>query len=94
MREPPSAALGAPPSTEETEDPLGPKEMDSAIPIQMATIMQMLPWAVTAGDTPSFTHPLLQPTVPGTLEVLSISFISQPEATPMVGPARLTDEPL
>ena len=33
-REPPSAALGALTSRDEAEDPLGPKGMDSATPIQ------------------------------------------------------------
>ena len=49
--------------------------------------MQMPPWAVIPGDAPSFTHTihqLLQPTLPQTPEVVSISFISQPLATPRV----------
>ena len=73
--EPPSAALGAPPSTKETEDPLWPKETDSAIPILMATITQMPPQVATPADTPSIphvTHPLLQPTMPQTPEAASM----------------------
>ena len=69
-RESQSVALGAPPSTEETEDPLGLK-MDSAIPIPMATFTQMSLWAATPGDTPSIPHvtpPLLQPTILKTLD--------------------------
>ena len=57
--------------------------------------MQMHPWVATPGDTPSFTHtghPLLQLTVPQTLEMVGISFISQPQATPRVRPAGLTNE--
>ena len=36
-KEPPSAALGGPHSTEGTEDPLGQKETGSAIPATVAT---------------------------------------------------------
>ena len=74
-REPSPAALGAPPSTGETEDPLRPEEMDSAIPAPMVTFMQMSPWVATPGDSPSLlhvTHPLLQPTVPKTPEAESM----------------------
>ena len=78
-----------------TEGPLRPKETDLAIPVPMTTIMQMPLQAATPGDTPSFTHtnhPLLKPTVPQTPDVESISFISQPQATPRIGPARLTNK--
>ena len=66
-------ALGALPSTRETEDPLRPEETDSAIPTPMATLTQMSPQVATPGGTPSFTHvtPLLQPTLPKALEVAS-----------------------
>ena len=74
-REPPTAVLGAPPSTEETEDPLWPKEMDSAIPVMMATLTQMPLQRATPDDTPNIphvTHPLLQPTMPKTPEATSM----------------------
>ena len=79
-REPPSVALVAPPSTEETEDSLGLKEMDWAIPVPMATLTQMLLWVATPGDTPSIphiTHPLLQPTVLKTPEAASMYMFPQ-----------------
>ena len=60
-REPPSAVLGVPPSTKETEDPLGPEGMDSTIPALMATLMQTSPWAATLGGTPAS---LTLPTAP------------------------------
>ena len=53
------------------------------------------PWVATQGGTPSFTHAthlLIQPTMLKTLEVASISLVSQPQAPPRVGPARLSDE--
>ena len=55
-REPPSAALGAPPSTEGTEDPLGQKETDLAIPALMATLTHTLhrwPHQVTPPASPT-----------------------------------------
>ena len=57
--------------------------------------IQMSPWAGTPGGTPSFTHitnPLLQPTMPKTPEAVGISFVSQPQASPRVGTARLSNE--
>ena len=68
-------ALGAPCSTRETEDPLGPEGMDLAIPALMATLTQMSPWVTTQIGTLSsahFTHPLLQPTMLKTLEEVSM----------------------
>ena len=85
-KEPPSVALGTPPSIEGTEDPLGQKETDSAIPV---------PQVATPGDTTSLTHAvpqLLQLNLPQTPEMVSIFFISQHQTPPRVGPARLTDE--
>ena len=87
-REPPSVALGAPPFGDGTEDPPGLMGTESSI-------MQMPPWVTTPGDPPSFTHTihqLFQLTLPQTLEVASISSISQPQAIPRVRLARLTDE--
>ena len=74
-REPPSLALGAPPPTKETEDPLRPKEMDLAIPVPVATLTQIPLWVATPGDTPSIPHityPLLQPNMLKTLEAASM----------------------
>ena len=87
-REPPSVALGALPLGNGTEDPLRLMGTESSI-------TQMPPWVATPGDAANFTHTslqLLQPTLPQLLEVVCISFISQPQATPRVGPARLTHE--
>ena len=61
--------------TGETEDPLEPQGIDSAIPAPMTTLTHMSPWVTTQGDISSFTHvthPLLQPTVPKTPEVASM----------------------
>ena len=58
-------------------------------------ITQMPLWMATPDDIPSFTHTVhqqLQLTLPQTPEVVSISSISQPQATSRVKPARLTDE--
>ena len=52
-REPWSVVLGAPPSTEGTEDLLRLKKMDSAIPVLMATLTQTPPWVATPGHTPA-----------------------------------------
>ena len=61
--------------TGETEDPLRPEGMDSAIPALMATLTQMSLWLAMLGDTPSFTcvtQSLLQPTMPKTPEAVSM----------------------
>ena len=47
------AALGAPPSAGETEDPLGAEGTDSIIPALMATLTQTSPWAATQVATPA-----------------------------------------
>ena len=78
-REPPSVALGALPSTRETEYTLKP-EGTSAIPAPMATLMQTSPQVATPGDTPSLLHVtylLLQSIVPKTLEVASMYMFLQ-----------------
>ena len=81
----PLVALEASPSTGETED-LRPEGTDSAIPALMATLTQMSLWVAMLGDTPSFghvTYPLLQPTMPKTLEAASMCTfppgLSQPD---------------
>ena len=89
-KEPPLVALGALPSTRETEDPLRPEGSDSSIPAPMATLMQTSPWADTLGDIPSFiyiTHPLFQPTMPKTPEAVSTCMFP-----PRVVPTRLVDK--
>ena len=56
--------------------------------------MQMSLWAATPGGTFSFahiTHPLLQLTMQ-TLEVMSISFVTWPQASSKGEPVRLSDE--
>ena len=55
-REPPLAALEALPSTRETEDPLRPEGMDSAIPALMATLMQMSLWVAPPALLTLLTH--------------------------------------
>ena len=90
-RQPPSAALGAPASTEGTGDHLGQKETDLAIPSLAATFTQTPPWVATL----HLTHPipqLLPPTLPQTPKMEGISFILQHQTPPRVGSARLTDE--
>ena len=94
-RGPPSVALGAPSSTEGRENPLGQKETDSTIPASAAMLTQTPLWVVTPGDTPSLAHTihqLLQLTLPQTPEMVSIPSISQPQATPRVKLAEVTDE--
>ena len=86
--EPPSAALGAPPSTEGTEDPLRLKETDSAISILMVTLTQTPLWVALPGDThciPHGTHPLLQPTMPKTPEAASMYISLQGHTSCPVG---------
>ena len=71
------------PSPRETEHPLRPEGTESAIPVLMTTLMQMSLWLTTPDGILGFTHtthPLLQLTIPKTLEAVSISFISQPQA--------------
>ena len=94
-REPASAALGALPSPGETEDPFRPEGMDSAILTPMATPTQTSLQVATPGDIPSLphiTHSPSQLTMLKTLEVASISFISQPQASPGSDQQRLSDE--
>ena len=74
-RVPTSVALGAPPSTEGTEDLLRPKETNSAIPIPMATLTQTSQWVTTPGNTlsiPYVTHSPLHPTMLKTQEAASM----------------------
>ena len=90
-KKPSSVAPGAPPSTEGAEDPLRQK----AIPPPVATFTQT-PHGWPHHDIPILAHTipqLLQLALPWTPEMEGISFISQHQTPPRVGPAGLTDKP-
>ena len=88
-KQPPSAALQAPPAAKESEDPFRPEGMDTVTSVPMviftATIpimMQRSPQAPIPTGAFSSTHvpaQTLQPILPKTLQMMSLPFITWPQ---------------
>ena len=103
-KQPPFTALGALPAAKELEDPFRPEGMDPVTSVPVVTftptipiVMQMSSQASIPADAFSFTHItpwILQLTLPKTLQMMSLSFITQSQAHTKGSPTIFPDEPL
>ena len=86
---------GGPPPTKGAEDPIRQKGDGVGHPCPSGNLNTDPLWMTTPDDTPSLAHTipqLLQPALPWTPEIDSISFIPQHWTPPRVRLAGLTDE--
>ena len=101
-KQPPSAALGAPPAAEELEDPFRAEETDTVISVPAAIFTPMIlimmqmplqaPIPTGALSSSHVTPQTLEPILPKTPQVMSLPFITWPQAPTKGRPIGFPDE--
>ena len=101
-KQPQSAALGTLPAAKELKDPFRPEGMDSITSVPMVTfttailiMIQTSPQVPIPAGALSFTHVtpwILQLTLPKTPQMISLHFITWPQAPTQGGPTNFLDD--